>query len=139
MTDHSGKFLPRPRPETAAWWQSCREHKLNIQRCSGCGAFQFYPRIVCSSCMSGKVEWVQSAGRGKVVTFTICRLPVAEAYTADLPYVVALIRLEEGPTMMSNIGECEPESVAIGMPVEVTFQKWSDDITIPQFLPALAS
>lgn len=135
MTDHSGKFLPRPKPETAAWWQSCREHNLMIQRCSGCGAFQFYPRVFCSSCMSNQVEWVQSAGLGKVLTFTVCRVPVAEAYAADLPYVVALIRLEEGPTMMSNIVGCEPESVTIGMPVEVVFQKWSEDITIPQFRP----
>ena len=135
MTDHSGKFIPRPRPETAAWWQSCQEHKLMIQRCSECGAFQFYPRIVCSACMGSQVELVQSAGRGKVRTFTVCRLPVAKAYAADVPYVVALIRLDEGPTMMSNIVECDPESVTIGMPVEVVFQEWSDEITIPQFIP----
>ncbi len=139
MTDHSGKFLPRPRPETAAWWQSCRQHKLMIQRCSGCGAFQFYPRIVCSSCMSSQVEWVRSAGRGKVLTFTVCRLPVAEAYAADVPYVVALIRLDEGPTMMSNIVECDVESVAIGMPVEVVFENWSEEISVPQFRPAAAA
>jgi uncharacterized OB-fold protein len=139
MTDHSGKFLPRPRPETAAWWQSCRERKLMIQRCSECGAFQFYPRIVCSSCMNSQVEWVESAGRGKVLTFTVCRLPVAKAYAADVPYVVALIRLDEGPTMMSNIVECDPESVAIGMPVEVIFEKWSEDITVPQFRPVKAA
>ena len=95
MTAHSGKFMPRPRPETAAWWEGCRGHKLMIQRCSQCGVFQFYPRIVCSSCMSDQVEWVQSSGRGEVSTFTICRLPVAEAYAADVPYVVALIQLEE--------------------------------------------
>ena len=135
MTDHSGKFLPTPRPETAAWWASCRDHKLMIQHCSQCGAFQFYPRIVCSSCLSEAVKWVQSAGRGKVETFTICRLPVAEAYAADVPYVVALIQLEEGPTMMSNIVECDPESVVAGMPLEVIFATWSDEITVPQFRP----
>jgi hypothetical protein len=93
MTDHAGKFLPRPRPETTAWWANCRDHKLMIQHCSQCGAFQFYPRIVCAKCMSQQVEWVQSSGRGKVLTFTICRLPVAEAYAGDVPYVVALVRL----------------------------------------------
>lgn len=135
MTVHSGKFMPRPRPETAVWWESCRDHKLMIQRCSQCGKFQFYPRIVCSTCMSDQVDLVQSCGRGKLVTFTICRLPVAQAYAADLPYVVALIQLEEGPTMMSNIVQCDPESVVTGMSLEVIFETWSDEITMPQFRP----
>jgi uncharacterized OB-fold protein len=89
--------------------------------------------------MSSQVEWVRSAGRGKVLTFTVCRLPVAEAYAADVPYVVALIRLDEGPTMMSNIVECDVESVAIGMPVEVVFENWSEEISVPQFRPAAAA
>ena len=135
MTAHAGKFLPRPRPETEVWWESCREHELMIQRCSKCGAFQFYPRIICSSCASGQIEWVQSAGRGKVVTFTICRVPVAEAYAADVPYVVALIQLQEGPTMMSNIVNCDSDSVFSGMEVEVVFEIWNDEITMPQFQP----
>lgn len=135
MTAHTGKFLPRPRPETASWWESCRAHKLMIQHCSQCGAFQFYPRIVCSGCLGEQVEWVQSSGRGRVVTFTICRIPVAQAYAGDVPYVVALIQLEEGPTMMSNIVNCDPESVVIGMPVEVVFEDWSHEITVPQFQP----
>lgn len=135
MTAHSEKFMPRPRPETEAWWAACRESKLMIQHCSQCGAFQFYPRILCSSCMSEQLEWAQSSGRGKVSTFTICRLPVAQAYAADVPYVIALIQLEEGPTMMSNIVQCDPDSVTTGMPVEVVFEAWSDEITMPQFRP----
>ena len=135
MTTHAGKFLPRPRPETAVWWESCREHKLMIQRCSKCGEFQFYPRIICLSCLSERIGWVQSSGRGKVVTYTVCRIPVAEAYAADVPYVVALIQLEEGPTLMSNIIDVDPESVISGMGVEVVFEKWSDEITMPQFRP----
>jgi len=83
--------------------------------------------------MSERVEWIQSSGRGTVVTFTICRLPVAEAYAADVPYVVALIQLEEGPTMMSNIVQCDPESVVSGLPVEAVFETWTDEITMPQF------
>ena len=85
--------------------------------------------------MSGQIGWVQSSGRGKVVTYTVCRIPVAEAYAADVPYVVALIQLEEGPTLMSNIIDVDPESVVSGMGVEVVFEKWSDEITMPQFRP----
>ena len=135
MTGHNEKFLPVPRPETEAWWDNCRNHKLTLQHCSDCGEFQFYPRIICAGCMSGQLEWVESAGRGTVSTYTVCRLPVAEAYAGDVPYVVALIRLEEGPVMMSNVVDCDPESVTTGMAVEVAFQKWSDSITIPQFKP----
>jgi len=135
MTDHSGKFMPRSRPETASWGEACREEKLMIQRCSQCGAFQFYPRIVCTSCMSEQIEWFQASGRAKVRTYTVCRLPVAKAYAADVPYVVALVQLEEGPTMMSNIVQCDPESVVSGMPLEVVFEAWTDEITMPQFRP----
>lgn len=89
--------------------------------------------------MGSRLRWVQSAGQGKVLTFTVCRLPVAEAYAPEVPYVVALIRLDEGPTMMSNIVDCDPESVAVGMPVEVVFEQWSEEITIPQFRPMPAA
>jgi uncharacterized OB-fold protein len=138
MKDHTGKFLPSPRPETAEWWEKCREHKLMIQHCRKCGTKQFYPRIVCSNCLSDRIEWVQSSGLGSVLTFTICRVPVAAAYAEDVPYVVALVQLDEGPTMMSNILQCDPESVVVGMQVEVVFQPWSDEITMPQFRPLSA-
>ena len=85
--------------------------------------------------MSDQVEWIQASGRGTVASFTIVRRPVSEAYADEVPYVVALIQLEEGPTLMSNVIGCDPESVAIGMPVEVTFEDWSDAITVPKFRP----
>lgn len=138
MTAHKDKFLPSPRPETVYWWDSCRAHKLMIQQCSQCGEFQFYPRIICSSCMGNQIEWVQSSGLGKVLTFTVCRVPVSAAYAPEVPYVVALVQLDEGPRMMSNILEIDPESVVSGMRVEVIFQTWSDEITMPQFRPVSA-
>jgi uncharacterized OB-fold protein len=100
---------------------------------------QFYPRIVCTECTSRNLEWVKASGQGKIRTFTIVRLPVSEAYAADVPYVVALIELEEGPTMMSNVVDCDPEALRIGDPVQVLFEDWSDDISIPKFSPAKSS
>lgn len=135
MSGPNGKFLPVPTPETADWWEGCRSGRLLIQRCSDCGAHQFYPRAGCTSCSGGSLEWVDAAGVGTVTTFTICRVPVAEAYAGDLPYVVALVLLEEGPTMMSNIVECDPETVRTGMLVEVVFEPRSEDISLPQFRP----
>ncbi len=135
MSGTNAKFLPAPTPETAFWWESCRAGRLLIQRCGDCGHHQFYPRSLCSSCLRSNLDWVESAGTGSVTTYTICRVPVAEAYAADVPYVVALVRLEEGPTMMCNIVECDPESVAVGMPVEVVFESRSEEIALPQFRP----
>ncbi len=138
MAGHEGKFLPRPGPESAIWWENCRAHRLMIQRCSECGHYQFYPRVICSSCGGGQIEWRQAAGYGTVQTYSICRLPVAEAYAGDVPYVVALVQLEEGPVMMCNVIDCDPESVAIDMAVEVTFEDRSDEISLPQFRPQRA-
>ena len=77
-----------------------------------------------------------ASGHGRVKSFTIIRRAVSKAYAAEVPYVIALIELDEGPTMMSNVVEIEPESVAIGLPVEVMFEDWSDEITIPKFRPS---
>jgi uncharacterized OB-fold protein len=135
MTDSRGRHLPRPTPETAPFWDGCRERELMIQRCSACGHHQFYPRIICTECMSDQLEWVQAAGRGTVTSFSVARRPVSEAYAPDVPYVIALIKLDEGPTMMSNVIDCDPERVRIGMPVEVIFEDWTEEITMPKFRP----
>jgi len=135
MTDHSGKNFPRPTPETAAFWEGCTNHILKIQCCDDCGHYQFFPRIFCTQCTSKQVSWVAVKGRGTVRSFTICRRAVSKAYAAEEPYVVALIRLEEGPTMMSNVVQCDPLDVKVGMPVEVMFEDWSDEIAIPKFYP----
>lgn len=85
--------------------------------------------------MSQDVEWIQTAGRGEVLSYTIITRAVSEAYAADVPYVVALIKLQEGPCMMSNIINCAAEEVCIGMPVAVVFEDWSEAISIPKFQP----
>ncbi len=135
MVDAAVKHLPRPTPETEAWWEGCRKHELLLQRCVDCSEFQFYPRIVCTTCSGDKLEWVKAGGQGTILTFTIVRRPVSEAYAADVPYVVALIKLDEGPTMMSNVVQCDPETLQIGDPVQVVFEDWSKEISIPQFRP----
>ena len=139
MSDKPLKHFPRPTPETEAYWDGCRKHELLLQRCVACSEFQFYPRIVCTNCSSDKLEWVKVSGQGKILTFTIVRRPVSEAYAEDVPYVVALIKLDEGPTMMSNVVQCDPEALKIGDPVQVMFEDWSKDISIPKFSPAKSS
>lgn len=81
------------------------------------------------------MEWVKASGRATVLSFTIVRRPVSPAFAADVPYVVALVTLEEGPAMMTNIVGCDPEAVRIGMAVEATFEDWTEEISIPKFRP----
>lgn len=133
---HGGKRLPRSTPLTEPWWEACRKGELLIQQCAGCGQYQFYPRIACAACSSDSVEWVKASGQGKIQSFTVIRQPVSKAYASEVPYVLALIRLDEGPVMMSSLVDCEPEHVAVGDPVEVLFEVWTDKVTMPRFRPA---
>ncbi len=135
MTEAPPKHFPRPTPETQVYWEGCRKHELLLQRCTQCSEFQFYPRIICTNCASEDLEWVKGSGLGQGLTFAIVRRAVSEAYAADVPYVVALIQLDEGPTMMSNIVQCDPETVKIGSLVQVVFEDWSEEISVPQFRP----
>lgn len=139
MTDVTLKHFPRPTPETQAFWDACRKHKLILQRCAQCSELQFYPRIICTNCGGNDLEWVEASGQGRILTFSIVRRAVSEAYAADVPYVVALITLDEGPTMMSNVVQCDPETLKNGERVQVLFEDWSEDITIPKFSPARSS
>ncbi len=138
MSDHQGKYLPVSRPGSEPYWAACSRHELLIQRCNECQTHQFYPRVLCVNCSSRTLEWVQASGRAKVVTWTIIRRAVSAAYAADVPYVIALIKLQEGPVMMSKVTDCELSSVYSGMSVEVRFEDWSEQLSIPVFVPASA-
>ena len=127
------RILPRPTALSQPYWDGCREGVLLLQHCQDCAEFQFYPRIMCSHCGGQNLAWTASTGRGLVASFTVVRRGVSAAYTA--PYVVALIDLEEGPRMMSSVTAVAAEDVRVGLPVEVTFTGWSDDIAVPEFRP----
>jgi len=135
MAETAGKPIPLPTHETRPYWEGCKRHELRIQQCITCAHYQFYPRLYCAKCFSDQVEWVTVSGRGTIATFTIVRRPVSPAFKDDLPYVVALVTLAEGPTMMTNIVDCAPEKVAIGMRVEVVFEDWTAEISIAKFRP----
>jgi len=135
MAAQMRKPAPAPTVETSPYWEGCKLRELRIQRCAACGHFQFFPRIYCTRCFGEHVEWVAASGHGRVLSFTVVRRPVSPAFAADVPYVVALVTLAEGPTMMTNIVGCAPERVTIGMQVVVTFEDWTADIAIPKFQP----
>lgn len=136
MSKQPAKHFPVPTPETAPYWEACHNHQLLIQKCADCGKHQFYPRTVCSHCMGGDLEWTEASGRGQIVSYTIMHRAVSKAYAGGGVTVLALIRLEEDVRMMSNIVGCDPGQVCAGMAVEVIFEDWSDEISVPMFRPA---
>ncbi len=138
MTGTVQKFMPASNPETAPFWEACREQRLLIQHCSHCDQYQFYPRMLCVNCMQANPDWYQASGRGKVKSWTVVRTPVSPAYADMTPYVIALIELDEGPTMMSQLRDCADSSLQSGMRVKVVFEAWSEQITMPLFIPAEA-
>ena len=132
----NAKPLPPINPATQPFWDACAQGRLLLQRCGDCGHLQFYPRLLCAACGSRNLEWAEASGRGTVKTFTIIRRAVSAAFEPDAPYVVALVELEEGPTLMSNIIGWELARVAIGQPVRVAFEARGEGLAVPQFEPA---
>ena len=127
--------LPKPTPETKPFWDGVNQGKLMLQRCAACGPY-FYPRPFCPSCFSWDVEWFEASGSGKVYSFVIShrKLP----YMNGEPYVIAIIELDEGPRMMSNVIGVDPDpaKIACGMPVRVEYVAVTDEVTLPKFRPA---
>ena len=131
------KPLPTIAGETKPFWDHCREEQLLVQKCDRCGEYQFYPRGICANCWSTDIQWVESSGKGTVWTFTVTHQNRSPGFAEEVPYVLALVELEEGVRMFTNIIECDPQDVKIGMPVEVTFVQANDQITLPYFKPAV--
>jgi uncharacterized OB-fold protein len=131
------KPVPAPDPDSAPFWAGCREHRLLLQRCAACGAFRYPPGPVCPHCRARESAWVQSEGRGRVYSWIVVTHPVPkEVYAADVPYVVALIELDEGVRIASNVVGCAPAEVRGDMRVEVRFDDVAPGITLPKFAPA---
>ncbi len=125
--------LPRPTPLSRPHWEGCREGVLRVQRCDACGSHVFIPRPVCTTCLSEDLTWVESAGRGAVYSYTVVHRPQRPEFS--VPYTVAIIELDEGWHMLTNLVDVDGEP-AIGMRVEVDFRRMSDEITLPFFRPA---
>jgi len=129
------KPVPVPNAESQEYWAGCKRHELLIQRCRACGRFQFYPRAVCAGCLSQELEWAKASGRGTVYSYSVVHRAPTKAFAADAPYTTAIVELEEGVRMMTNVVGCPPEEVRIGMPVEVVFEDVSEEIALPKFRP----
>ena len=129
-----GRPLPLPDTVSAAYWRAAAGGELLYQECPTCGHRQFYPRALCVRC-GAEPAWQRAGGRGRVHTFTVIHQNWAAPFHELVPYVVAMVELDEGPRMMSNVTHCDPAVVHIGMPVEVYTVAVEDGIGIPFWRP----
>jgi uncharacterized protein len=127
--------LPAPTPETRHFWEGTKDGELRLQRCDDCRHTYFPPRPFCPKCASRQVSVIKAAGAAKLHSYVIHHRP-APGFTP--PYAIAVVELAEGPRMMTNIVGCPqtPEALVLDMPLEVTFEKQNDQITLPFFRPA---
>lgn len=127
-------MLPEPHPDadSITYWSEARAGRLVIRRCGACGRHHFPPRRLCPGCWSENLHWIEAGGGGTVYTFTVMhRAPMAQ-FAQRLPYVVALIDLDEGPRMMANIVGDDARDVAVGDRVRVCFEQ-RGEYQLPQF------
>jgi len=127
------KPLPRIDEESRGFWEALQRHELYVQRCRSCSTTRFYPRAVCTVCMSSEVEWVRCSGRGTVYSFTVTHQNQSPGFREELPYVLAIVELAEGPRVMTNVVGCAAEAVKVGMAVEVVFEDVGPDVTLAKF------
>lgn len=136
MTDKTyDKPLPVIDPGSRPFWDATREHRLSIPKCQTCGEYHFYPRELCPHCHSDDLEWTDVSGNGEIYSFTIARKPAGLVYAEDVPYIIAMIALDEGPRMLTNLVVDDVEAVQIGDRVAVKFEDVTDEITLPKFTP----
>lgn len=115
--------------ETEAYWSAANDGKLLVKKCSSCGETHFYPRAICPHCSSMETEWVEASGRARIYSYSLMR-------RADPPYVIAYVTLEEGVTMLTNIVECDSDTLDVGQDVRLAFGRTESGQGLPLFRPA---
>ncbi len=128
--------LPTIDDETRPFWDGCSQGMLRIKRCLACRKVFHYPRPFCPTCWSDDVEWFTASGRGTVYTYSIVHVNDLPPWAERVPYIAAIVELEEGPRIMTNVIECAFDDVRCGLPVEVSFKEHADELFIPVFKPA---
>ena len=129
--------LPEPTPETQHFWDGTRVGELRLQRCDDCGVAYFPPRSFCPKCTSRSVSVFAASGRATLHTYVISHIAMPDS-GFEAPYSIAVVELEEGPRMLSNVVETPqtPEALRLDMPLEVVFEQVSPEISLPNFRPA---
>ncbi len=136
--DKTARPLPEIDEDTAPYWEACAEGRLLLQRCDACQALQTYPRQRCAECWNNDLTWIEASGRATIYSFSIVHRP-PPGFEAESPYVLAIVELEEGIRMMTNIIDVAPEDVSIGQAVTVVFEQVTEGVALPKFVVDAAS
>jgi uncharacterized OB-fold protein len=119
---------PQPNPETQAFWDAAAVGKFLIRTCRACGKAHWYPRAICPFCDSGETEWAEASGRATIHSYSVMR-------RVPEPYAVAYVTLAEGPTMLTNLVDCDFDKLKIGQPVRIAFTPTENGPPVPTFTP----
>ncbi len=138
MTQQYNKPIPVPQGESDEYWNKAKEGELWLRNCNSCGNPYFYPRDISPCCFSKDTSWIKASGKASLYTYAIVHRAPHPGFAQDAPFVVAIVDLEEGPRMPTNIviDDPTPENLQIGMPLEVIFEDISEKIALPKFKPA---
>ncbi|CAN5770763.1 OB-fold domain-containing protein [soil metagenome] len=127
--------LPAPpiTPENQPFFEASARGVLMLKRCEECERFHYYPRAICPHCFSNRTQWYAAKGTGTLYTYSVLRLGT------PTPFALAYVKLDEGPTMMTNIVECDLDALSIGMPLQMVCKPATDGTMIPMFKPSAAA
>ena len=131
--------IPNPMtPEAKPYWDGLRQGKLMLPSCTDCRKPFLYPRVICPTCGGRNIAWTQASGKGRLYSFEIAHQVLNKAMKVTPPFVLAMVELAEGPRLLSNLINVEPDPkvVRCDMPVQIVFHKLTDEVTIPLFEPA---
>jgi uncharacterized OB-fold protein len=134
--DQYQKPLPEPSSVSAPFWEGLRAGEIRLQRCCECSRYVFYPRIVCQHCLSDRLEWTTTSGRGRVYSYTLVRRAMNPAFASEVPYIFAIVELEEGVRVTTNIVNCGSDEIRVDMPVKATYDNVTPEVALLKFEPA---
>jgi hypothetical protein len=137
MADYN-KPIPVPSTESQPYWDGLREHKLLMPRCDSCDCYWFPPSLHCPRCGSAKWTWTPTSGRGRIFSYVVYHRVYHPGFADEVPYAVAVIELDEGPRMISNVVGIPPDKLVCDMKVEVVYHPITPGITLPRFKPISA-
>ena len=129
------KPTPVINADTRPFWEACRHRILKFQKCRACGHVRWPAAYLCPECHALDSEWVPVSGKGTVFSYVVYHVAYHPGFLSDVPYVVALVDIDEGPRFLSNITGCRPDEVYCDMPVEVAWEDRSAEVTLPKFRP----
>ena len=128
--------LPSIDMETRPFWDGLKERKFLLRHCNACGHDHYYPRPFCPTCWSDALSWTEASGRGRLYTYSVVHVNDLPPFNERVPYVAAIVELDEGPRVMTNVEGVPFDELRADMPVTVDFKAISDDVTIPVFRAA---